>query len=355
MRDGIWIALGRAAVLLVCLFASGCSQIYLTQGPDEMLVRDGDGRRTVAAAPHAELFLDYALLADQSYADSLYDRKKPFDVGPDTYCRGRQHAGDPCRDTEGLTGEAIARLRAWRLIYAEKNLAAFPCRRGDACHEPLGGLGVQVWVRRGHPCSEAAIVFRGTDGRSADDWLSNLRWLLRVVPFYDQYDQVADYTPDFISRLEQESCFQRGRTRIVAIGHSLGGGLAQHAAFRDPRIRQVTAIDPSFVTGTETLDWDDVKRNAEGLGIDRLYEHGEILAYPRFVLRQLSPLPTCDPLIRTIRLNTIQGSALDRHSLASMTTALLHWSKTQRKSRMRADVPIRGPGPTSCRGADLRG
>lgn len=337
-------------LLLAGLLVSGCAELHLTQDRSKLLVRVGDERKLVTAASHADLFLDYALLSDQSYADSLYPpRGKPFDVGPDTYCSGRLAPGDACRDTAGLTAYAIARLKRWRLIYASMDAADFRCPVGRAgCAQPTPGLGVQVWMRRGRVCPEAAIVFRGTDGQSADDWVSNLRFLLRLLPLYDQYEQVQDYTPAFVSTIEREPCFQRGRTRIVAVGHSLGGGLAQQTAFRDGRIRRVTAFDPSFVTGQSDLEPALVAETARGLGIERVYEHGEVLAYPRFVLRQLSPLPTCDPLIRTVRFNTLRGNPIDQHSLASMTTSLLAWSKERRAARLRADVPLPGPTPDSC-------
>jgi dienelactone hydrolase len=77
----------------------------------------------------------------------------------------------------------------------------------------------------------------------ASTWLAN-------VPLYDQYDQVQDHTADFVAAIEWDKCFVRGTTRIIAVGHSLGGGLAQQAAFVEPRIRHVYAFDPSVVTGS---------------------------------------------------------------------------------------------------------
>ncbi|NNM72289.1 alpha/beta fold hydrolase [Enterovirga aerilata] len=345
-------ALRALCFLVAALGLGACAQLPPAQGRDELVLGIGGRHSVEPAPPHAELFLDYALLADQSYADSLYDMRvaPPFDVGPDTYCAARRRPGDPCRDVEGLTDHAIARLKRWRRIYAEKEAESFPCPPGRAgCQAPLPGLGVQVWVKAGRVCPEAAIVFRGTDGQTADDWFSNLRWLLRLLPLYDQYDQVQDYTPAFVRVIERERCFVRGRTRIVAIGHSLGGGLAQQAAFRDGRVRRVSAIDPSFVTGIEDLDPRLVAANSQGLGIDRLYERGEILSYPRFLLQQLDPPRECDPLVRTIRLDTLRGNPIEQHSLSSMATSLLAWSKERRAKGLRADLPLPGPTPATCR------
>ena len=146
-----------------------------------------------------------------------------------------------------LTPLARSILDQWRLIYASRNPADFPCKPGRTpCTEPLPGLGVQIWVRRGEACTEAVLAFRGTDRKSSDDWISNLRWLLRLLPVYDQYAQVQDYTGDLVNAIEKEPCFVEGTTRIVAVGHSLGGGLAQQAAYMDRKIRHVYAsIRPS--------------------------------------------------------------------------------------------------------------
>ena len=353
-----WLSFLRAPALVgAALVLSACGQLPGGQGRDDLALSIGQRHVVQPAAPHSELFLDYALLADQSYADSLYDKAgvRPYDIGPDTYCAARKRPGEPCRDVDGLTDHAIQRLKGWRRIYAEKDERRFPCpETRPGCTEPLPGLGVQVWMRAARVCSEAAIVFRGTDGRTADDWFSNLRWLLRLLPLYDQYEQVQDYTPAFVKVIENEPCFRRGRTRIVAIGHSLGGGLAQQAAYRDGRVRHVSAIDPSFVTGVEDLDPRIVAANAQGLGIDRLYERGEILSYPRAVVQQFDPPRSCDPLIRTIRLDTLRGNPIEQHSLASMATSLLAWSKERRSRGLPAQVPLPGPSPQGCRAELLR-
>lgn len=357
MVRGAGTAIVRVVLVLATALLAACAG---PQDRDALLLRVGDASWTAPAAPYAERFLDYALLADQSYADSLYPQgpgqatpPRPYDLGPDTYCAGRARPGEACRDVEGLTPYAIRRLQGWRRIYASKEASDFACpETRPGCDAPLPGLGVQVWVKRpraGAICPEAAIVFRGTDGRSAGDWLSNLRWALRLLPLYDQYDQVQDYAPAFVARIEREPCFRRGRTRIVAVGHSLGGGLAQQAAFREGRIRAVTALDPSFVTGESDLDPALVRRNSRGLEIDQIYERGEVLSYPRLVWEEVVRPPGCDPLLRRIRLDTARGGPIAQHSLATLATALLEWSKTRRDAGLPARSPLPGPDPASCR------
>ena len=69
---------------------------------------------------------------------------------------------------------------------------------------------------------------------------------LRATPVYDQYDQVRDHIGDFVAHIEHDGCFRPGATQITAVGHSLGGGLAQLAAYADPKIRRVYAFDPPW-------------------------------------------------------------------------------------------------------------
>ena len=339
--------IGRALCALV--LSIGFAAMATALDADTMRIRVGDRTAIVPGTASADLLLDYALIADQTYADSLYDSARPYDVGPDTYCLGRQAAADKCVDRLGLTPYAIARLKRWRLIWAEKDVSAFPCPPARwSCTASVPGLGVQIWMRRGRVCPEAVVAFRGTDGGSADDWLSNLRWLLRAVPLYDQYSQVEDYTPGFLDIVRRQACFRPGLTRLVAVGHSLGGGLAQTAAYRDGHLRRVLAFDPSFVTGYADLPRELRERNRRGLEINQVYEQGEILSYPRALLQAVVPPTSCDPLVRTVRLHTITGNPIARHSLNSMATAVLNWSQRAAKAGRPADAPFQPPARASC-------
>ena len=334
-----------ARLVLSCLglvFLTNCAQLHLTQDPEDMLVRVGSTDETLKAAYYADNFLAYALLSDQTYSDKVYETKR-FDLGDRTYCYPK--GAEPCVDH---TPYARKILSEWRLIYASMKADDFRCKADRIpCTEPLPGLGVQIWARKGTVCREAVVAFRGTDGQSADDWLSNLRWLLRLLPLYDQYEQVQDYTPDFVKTIENDPCFVRGRTKIVAVGHSLGGGLAQQASYMDRAIRRVFAFDPSFVTGSSDAHvvgkWDT---NTRGLLIERIYEHGEILAYPRFLLRHVLPATACNPQIRSIRFNTLHGTGVAQHSLSAMTTALLNWSRRTPAAEKKTRLPR--PPPHEC-------
>jgi pimeloyl-ACP methyl ester carboxylesterase len=174
-----------------------------------------------------------------------------------------------------------------------------------------------------------------------------LHWLVRLLPLYDQYEQVQDYTPEFVERIAWEPCFAKGTTQIIAVGHSLGGGLAQQAAYVNPRIRQVYAFDPSIVTGSTDTNvrqhWDEY---VPGLNIERVYEHGEILAYLRFLQRHLMPPTACNPQIRSIRFHALHGTMTEQHRLSGLTAALLHLSSETSVRAKKSDLPA--PSPTDC-------
>ncbi len=310
--------LAAAAIAVPCL--GGCAQLHLTQGPDQVIQRT-EGEDNYAsnqkAGPTAARVLPYALLAEQSYDENVYSRHR---MGPRTTdCP----AGDPkdCNDRADAR-RADAWLAQWRYVWS--------CEGPDQCRvrtagrsEPVGGLGVQIWARKGARCPEAVIAFRGTVGGDKGDWESNFHWILRAFPIYDQYDQVRDHVGEFLGHIERDRCAHAGPTLITAVGHSLGGGLAQLAAYSDRRIRRVYAFDPSMVTGYYSVAPPHRNRNVKGLRMERVYEHGEILAYGRYVMRQFIPLSPCDPRVVSVRFDVIHGSPIAQHSLTDFDNALL--------------------------------
>lgn len=183
------------------------------------------------------------------------------------------------------------------------------------------GMKYQVWVKEspGSP-KLVVIVFRGTDANQLGDWLSNFRWVTRFIPFlWDQYDQ----TRDLIPRLVKDILVKYGNdTYIIATGHSLGGGLAQQAAYMSESIRKVYAFDPSCVTGYYSIDKAAREKNEMGLTIYRIYEQGEILAYLRFVMKGLYPLSRKDPEIVEIRYNLVKGNVVSQHSIKDFACEL---------------------------------
>lgn len=205
--------------------------------------------------------------------------------------------------SSGFTAGDIASL-GW--VYCNDFIS--PSLRLAAARE---GLYLEVWLR-GTPLMTVAVVFKGTSFFSLPDWKSNLRWFLRFVPWYrDQYTLLCSVFARELALWVEKTCV--AGTTIVATGHSLGGGLAQQFAYALPvtrtrdgdevRVSYVCAFDPSPVTGWFSVDKATRTRNARGLRTDRIFEHGEILAYVRLLLSFALPPSAENPAIQEIRVN----------------------------------------------------
>ena len=179
------------------------------------------------------------------------------------------------------------------------------------------GMRMETWKKKDIDGKEvAAIVIRGTVFNEIDDWYSNLRWITRINPFvFDQYDQVRYNIRDIVKDLETSD-------RIIVTGHSLGGGLAQQAAYASGRIKEVYAFDPSPVTGYFSVDSDEREKNKNEIKINRIYEVGEVLGYIRGFMRNLSPIPKDNPKIVELGFNYDRGPAVSQHSIDYLASKL---------------------------------
>ena len=319
---------------------AACSHLHLTQNPHQVIARTGDYdnfddyRKAPddhsRAGPVAARVLPYAVLAEQSEASKVYERGKA--APQPRACLGDESVPCDKADLDRDERRANNLLGRWRLIST--------CDGPEKCNtdSPHGlgrvdGLGVQIWVSRGAICREAIIAFRGTVPGSVGDWVSNFHWFIRALPVYDQYDQVRDNIGRFVDEITKLDCFRDPGTRIVTLGHSLGGGLAQIAAYADHRVRRIYAFDPSPVTGYYSGGLTNRDANVAGLRSERIYEHGEILAYLRYFARQFVPPTPCDPRIVNLRFDLLHGSPLDQHGIGDFTSALLRESRNDASER----------------------
>ena len=166
------------------------------------------------------------------------------------------------------------------------------------------------------------LAFKGTDAKEIGDWLSNLRWFIKFPPRFDEYDQVGASILEIVARVRQLGC---PNAIMIAVGHSLGGGLAQHAAYAaGGTIRYVYTFDPSPVTGYFDFAAALRQKSTNGLGIDRAYEEGEALAIPRLLVAGFFPPKSCDPRIRIVRFNVIpHGSLFQQHKIIDLTANMI--------------------------------
>lgn len=201
------------------------------------------------------------------------------------------------------------------------------------CQAEGTGLYVEV-MQKG---DRIVIVFRGTEFTSLLDWVSNLRWFrfAHLIPFVrDQYTVIAETVGrEFVDTVLKEGL---EKCQIFSTGHSLGGGLAQHFAYSLPfkqtsnqtriSVDKVYAFDPSPVTGWFTAG--PVKyENVKGLKIDRVFEHGEVLAYLRLLISYVYPPPALNPSVREIRFNVVETiNPFKNHSMRLLAAALMQES-----------------------------
>lgn len=300
---------------------SGCSGTQFSQpGGQARILTEGYDRISKNDGPIAARILPYALLSGVARDPQLNNKLLDENSYPPRFsiaCKEAAKFG--CDNPRAMEALANRVLRRYKLIRDIRGPLRCNSTKRAVCTKPVNGLGIQIWKKAGanNRCSEVVFVFRGTDAKSLGDWLSNLHWVTRILPLHDQYEQVQDHLPNYLNALGH--C---RRAPVVAIGHSLGGGLAQHAAFVDPRIKRVYVFNPSVVTGSSDrhVNWEIHRR---GLTIERIYEHGEILAYLRYVQRQFLPPTRCNPRIVHVRFNRLHGNFLYQHTMHDVNIGLL--------------------------------
>ena len=217
------------------------------------------------------------LQADQLGSDqaevNIYHRGEP-EVAKD--CDWSLRAVDGRGARPKLDVQAVVDRAGWNLIPELRRVSAV---RGWRIFVPE--LAIDVWQRQraglaGQRVYEYAIVFRGTVGGGG--WVSNLRGLTAGLPiFWDQYAQALDVTRKLVTQIQgmhvlrdnllEISSSQPTELFFTAVGHSLGGGLAQHVFLNVPAITRVVGFDPSPLNGASLIPVDTVSRDA-GLPAD---------------------------------------------------------------------------------------
>jgi hypothetical protein len=225
-------------------------------------------------------------------------------------------AGIYSRDEKTSEAKTLPRTHFQWELFEEFEPPTFP--RGIFI---LGGLGLEVWTtRQAESRPIAVLIFRGTRFTKFADWYSNLRWVTQCIPrVWDQYREAQARVPAIVNALSAKF---GNDLKVITAGHSLGGGLAQHAGYSTYGISNVYAFNPSPVTGFYSIQKHVREKNVENLKVLRMYEHGEILAYVRLIIRLFSPLRYRDPSIIEIRFNFGTGNAVSEHGMITFARGL---------------------------------
>lgn len=324
-----WSAIGGTLGL------SGCASF--TQDAHEVLVRDptvGKYESPVSAVPHARRHWVYAAMSDFAYEIA---RVRSFED------KGREFpTKDAATEVKACGGNEPPKVPEEWIRWQN-----FPSGELSSVMRKRG-LFIVVYEREAPP-REIVVVFEGTNFTELPDWGANLRWFLRFIPGYvDHYTLTArEVSNEFFHRIRSQSeKYQVSESeenlrsvggdtiKIVSTGHSLGGGLAQHFAYTfkqsskasvGPRVSEVYAFDPSPVTGWVSAEDPPRSHNAKGLIINRIFEHGEILAYVRLLTSRLVRLvgSTENPSIYEYRYNfDPKANIVRNHSMRSLACGL---------------------------------
>jgi hypothetical protein len=303
-------ACGLAKLLFAIALGTqvGACAILTDQPRDEVRVRVGIGPlQAHRAEPYASLYVSYAMISSLAYTPR---QNLNQDLCPEAA------SFDKDKDAEAIAWMRSLNARKWNCVLGLSE--TLPCPRRYRDCNSIGIPDLQVWRRDDPFCSELVIAFHGVNLLNPSDWLY-LRWL---VPRFDPYQQVQ-------ARIETIAALTGCRglgTRMVAVGHSLGGGSAEATAYADGRIRYVYAFNSFPVGGFVSPDPTVQARNKIGLGIDNVYEAGEIAAIPRSLLK--GPGTACNPRIRTVQFNLIPiGLPIEKHKINTLTMNMLQLSR----------------------------
>lgn len=181
----------------------------------------------------------------------------------------------------------------------------------------IPGLKYNFWFSKIH--NEFVIVFRGTSRKW--DWWANLRWFTKHIPgIDDHYDVVRGGMSKLVDNIRAK---YDENVKITVTGHSLGGGLAQQAAYSVNSIKSVYGFNSTPVTGFYEISKTDRVKNSTNLKIVRIFEHGEVLAFLRFPIRLLYKLSVKDPEIHELRFNLLtRKNLISEHSMKEFSRFL---------------------------------
>jgi hypothetical protein len=277
----IWSAWAAAISIGLFTTLSGCASIHQKQS--EVYKRESGGElefwKPVAEA--SAIHWPYAWASVASYQDSDDPKRKPLETSP------------TCPEPHLFLSR-----RGWVQWTEMPSLKPRLGERYAAAAQEMREVHLRAEVWSNAKTKQVIVAFGGTAASSMDDWRANLRWVLRAFESKDEYAVLTDtFVRTFINEYQRREGIAEWAwlkdARIVATGHSLGGGLSQRFAYSlqansgIPTVKEVYAFDPSPVSGKRSSP--DFPEQAAGLTIYRIYNRGEILASLRSLVKFGNP------------------------------------------------------------------
>lgn len=222
-----------AAILMACL--SSCTHFYLEDcgetilGKDEPRIRSSHFRMLLADVPAASRkLLPYAMMSTLAYADEPCEQKRRAETN-------EEFDDGELAPPERADFESALSTMGWNEI--KDGPWGYEC-------EDDSGLFFRVW--QNEEKRQVVVAFRGTS--QARDWSqANLYWFTRFFAKDNQYSRTRKVMELVLKHFESPAT---GPMQFYTTGHSLGGGLAQHALYANPdKVIQAYAFAPSSVTG----------------------------------------------------------------------------------------------------------
>jgi pimeloyl-ACP methyl ester carboxylesterase len=275
----------------------------------------------------AARFAPYALMSAYAYFD------KPS-------CEGRNPRKTDTDDAIKIKEELNALGPAGAFVHHPE------LEKPGGCED---GLGLMYHVWHYAPKNEIVIAFRGTSTPN-DWWYGNLWPLSRGLSKETQYSEVRQQVAEILAQIKQNPGLPKD-AKIIVAGHSLGGGLAQHALYSYPTsIHQAIVFDPSIWTGYTSIEGAErvtYCNCANDLGAEapiiRVYESYEILSNLRIFHKTFFPPHLHIQEVRFTYNTSRLGTA--GHNMADLARAL---GKDALDSRAGSDAPWYASSVKAC-------
>lgn len=219
----------------LALLGTSCGTLKTFRG--DLAQRHIESPEGELAGYGAELATKFGLMS--LFAETVY--RRPYDGSKDSRI---SVCGDAESKDAGFLMPWVIKDNekfAWSRYYVGKAIDVEPCFSG-------GGLYYETYVLKNSNDSiiEAVISYRGTDGLY-HDMRTNLAAAFGREPA--QYAEAKKRLKPLVKHLKGVS----PDVNIYAVGHSLGGGLAQQAGYVSSEIEEVFTFNTSPITNWSSL------------------------------------------------------------------------------------------------------